>query len=58
MADDPSIRGPRDAARINLDQDYEIQYWAEKFIVSKDELKKAVQVAGPMVKDVEKHLNR
>ena len=27
MADDKSIRGPADARRINIHEDYEIRYW-------------------------------
>jgi hypothetical protein len=33
-------------------------YWAEKLGVSREELRKAVQTAGPMVKDVQRHLGR
>ena len=58
MADDLEQTGKPDDARINVDQDYEVRYWSEKFGVSRDELRKAVQDAGPMVKDVRQHLNR
>jgi hypothetical protein len=53
-------RGPLlpDDARINVDQDHELRYWSEKLGVSRDELKRAVQTAGPMVKDVQRHLAR
>jgi hypothetical protein len=50
--------GRHDDERINPDQDHELAYWSEKFGVSQDELRKAVQAAGPMVKDVQRHLNR
>ena len=43
MADDRDTRGPRDSARINPEQDYELKYWSEKFGVSKDELKQVVK---------------
>ena len=33
-------------------------YWAEKLGVSREQLRKAVQAAGPMVKDVQRHLGR
>ena len=58
MAEDLEQTGKPDDARINVDQDYEVRYWSEKFGVSRDELRKAVQDAGPMVKDVRQHLNR
>jgi uncharacterized protein DUF3606 len=58
MADDLSKRGQQDRDRINMEEDYEVRYWAEKFGVSGEELRKAVQAAGPMMKDVQRHLNR
>jgi hypothetical protein len=56
MADDKSKRGPRDASRINMHEDYEVRYWSEKFGVSKEELAEAVRRAGSMAKDVETDL--
>ena len=50
--------GRHDDERINVDQDHEAGYWAEKFDVSREQLRQAVQAAGPMVKDVRRHLNR
>lgn len=29
MADDLSKRGPQDRSRINVNQDYELQYWSK-----------------------------
>jgi hypothetical protein len=58
MADDLKQTGRQDDERINPDQDHELNYWSEKLGVSRDELRKAVQAAGPMVKDVQRHLNR
>jgi hypothetical protein len=57
MADDPKQTGKPDDARINVDQEHE-RYWSEQLGVSRDQLRKAVQDAGPMVKDVQRHLNR
>jgi hypothetical protein len=58
MADNLQQTGKPDDARINVDQDHELRYWAEKFGVPLDELRKAVQAAGPMMRDVQRHLNR
>ena len=58
MADYPTKRGRADRDRINVDQEYEVRDWAKHFGVSEDELRQAVQAAGPMVKDVQRHLNR
>jgi hypothetical protein len=58
MADDLKQTGKQDDQRINVEQDHELGYWSEKLGVSRDALRKAVQQAGPMVKDVQHHLNR
>ena len=58
MADNLKQTGRSDDARINLDQDHELAYWSEKLGVSREQLREAVQAAGPMVKNVQKHLNR
>jgi hypothetical protein len=56
MSDDTSKRGPRDSSRINMNEDYEVRYWSEKFGITKQELSEAVRRAGSMAKDVEAHL--
>ena len=56
MPDDPSITGAGDRERINVNQEHELRYWSEKFGVSPEDLKCAVEDVGPMVKDVEKEL--
>jgi len=38
MADDKTIKGPQDSSRINLAEDYEVQYWMKKLDISKEEL--------------------
>jgi hypothetical protein len=58
MADDLKKTGRHDDERINVDQDHEVRYWAEKFGLSSQQLREAVDAAGPMVKDVQRHLNR
>jgi hypothetical protein len=58
MADDLKKTGRQDDERINVEQDHEVNYWSEKLGVSREQLRKAVQAAGPMVKDVQRHLNR
>jgi hypothetical protein len=56
MADNLKQTGKPDDARINIEQDHEVQYWSEKFGVSREQLKQAVRSAGPMAKDVQRHL--
>ena len=55
MADDRSLRGGQDRTRVNVDQDYEAKYWAEKWGISQEELRSAVAEVGPMVSDLERH---
>lgn len=56
MADDPKQTGRPDDVRINVEQEHEIQYWADEFGVSREEVRAAVRAAGPMVKDVRARL--
>jgi hypothetical protein len=56
MADNLKQTGKPDDARINVEQEHELKYWSEKLGVSREQLKQAVQRAGPMVKDVQRHL--
>lgn len=58
MSDDKSTRGPADASRINVHEDYEVRYWSQKFGVTADQLKAAVKSAGVMAKDVEAKLKK
>jgi hypothetical protein len=58
MADDLKQTGRQDDQRINLDQDHEVNYWSKELGVSREELRRAVEQAGPIVKNVRQHLNR
>lgn len=46
MADDKKNRGPQDRSRVNLNEDYEVRYWTEKFGVTREQLAGAVKRAG------------
>jgi len=56
MSDDKRNTGRPDRDRINLEEDYEIRYWCEKFGVSREELTAAVKKVGPMAIDVQREL--
>ena len=58
MADDLKQTDRPDDARINVDQEHELNYWSATLGVSREQLRKAVEAAGPMVKDVQRHLNK
>lgn len=52
MPDDPTKTGSADDRRINIHQDHEVRYWSQHLRVTPDQLRKAVQAVGPMVRDV------
>jgi hypothetical protein len=56
MPDDLSKRGPADRSRINLSEPYEVQYWADKFGVSKERLSEAVRKVGHSAEAVGREL--
>lgn len=56
MADDPRKRGGQDRQRIDVTQDHELRSWSERFGVSKEQLKEAVQAVGDRAAKVEAHL--
>ena len=58
MADDLTKRGPRDRDRINIHEDWEVRDWSQKFGVSPDELKRAVQQVGDRADAVRQHLGK
>ena len=57
MADNPNLTHPQDAQRVNVQQPHELRYWTEKFGVSAEALREAVQQVGPMVEDVADYLS-
>ena len=58
MSDDKNKVGNPDRQRISLSEEYEVQDWAKKFGVSKEELQKAVQKIGSDAKEVEAYLKQ
>ena len=58
MADDKTKKGPKDRTRINLNEKYEVDYWKDKFGVSEQDLRSAVQRVGNSARDVEEALKK
>ena len=58
MPDDKTLRGPQDATRINVHEDYEVAYWTKKFGCTKEQLQAAVKKVGVSAKTVEEELKR
>ncbi len=56
MPDDLKRIKPEDPKKINVNQQWEIDYWTKELSVSETKLKVAVKAVGPMVKDVKNHL--
>ena len=56
MADDRKKRGEPDRSTINLNKDYEKEYWKKKFKVSGQALAGAVRAVGKSAKKVEAYL--
>jgi len=58
MSDDLTDKGPQDRSRISLLEPHEVQYWADKFNVSKERLSEAVRNVGHSADAVEIELKR
>ena len=55
--DDTTKTGMDDDARIDVNESYEMQYWAENFEVTREQLKEAVNCVGTLASDVQQHLS-
>jgi len=58
MSDDKSKTGSPDRDRINVNEDYELQYWTKALGVSADELREALKAVGPTSNAVREHLGK
>jgi hypothetical protein len=58
MPDDKTKTAPQDAKRINIHEDYEIEYWTKHFGCTREQLRAAIAKVGVMVSDVERELKR
>jgi len=56
MADAKRNSGRPERDKINIEEDYEVQYWSEKFGISVEELTAAVKEVGPTASDVQREL--
>jgi hypothetical protein len=58
MSDDKQKSGGQDRERINVNQDYELRDWSQKFGVTQDEIKAAVRAVGDQADKVKDYLSR
>ncbi|HEV7290398.1 DUF3606 domain-containing protein [Sphingomonas sp.] len=57
MSDDKEQRGPQDASRVAMGEDYEVRYWTERFGVSRNRLEEAVGAVGNGADAIEAYLS-
>lgn len=58
MSDNKNNPGSPDRDRINVNEDYELQYWTKALGVSAEELREAVKAVGPTAAAVRAHLKK
>ncbi|WP_062351855.1 DUF3606 domain-containing protein [Pseudoxanthomonas mexicana] len=58
MADDKSKTGSPDRDRINLNEDYEVQYWTKALQITPAKLRSVVEAVGNSAQAVREHLGR
>jgi len=51
-------RRPADTSKVGIAQDWELKYWSERFGVSRDKLRGAVETAGSQVDAVRSLLRK
>jgi hypothetical protein len=57
MADNPQKQA-RDRQRINIHQDYEVEYWTKELAITKERLERLVQEHGDRADDVRRALGK
>jgi len=50
--------GSPDRDRINIHENYEVEYWTKTLGISAEELRKAVETAGTSAEAVRKHIKK
>jgi hypothetical protein len=55
MADDKTIKG---GSKVNVNEDYEVEYWTKKFGCSPQQLRDAVKKVGTGADAVQKALKK
>ncbi len=58
MSDNLKINQPEDPTKINVNQQWEIDFWTKTLGVSEMQFRNAVRVVGPLVKEVKKYLGK
>jgi len=56
--DDKTKKGPADSSRINIHEDYEVDYWKSALGVTRDQLAEAVTQVGTSAEAVREYLKK
>jgi len=56
MPDNLSNKGPQDDSKINIHQEWEVDYWTKKLNCTRSQLIAAVKAVGVQVTSVRRHL--
>lgn len=51
-------RTPEDVLRVQLNEDWETEYWCAQFFCTPEQLRSAVATVGVMAADVHSHLKQ
>jgi hypothetical protein len=53
---DKKLRTPTDTTRVNLAEDWEVEYWCERFDVNEGTLRACIAAVGPGADDIQRRL--
>jgi hypothetical protein len=56
--DNNNYRGNFDTSRVNVHENYEVEYWANKFGVRPEQVRQAVEIVGMSSIDVEQYFKK
>src|SRR6266849_2880005 len=57
MSDEKTKRAPQDTKLISITEDYEVEYWTERFGVTRERLAAAVRQVGRSAQAVERYFD-
>ena len=58
MLVDKEQRTPTDLTRVNMDEEWEAQYWCTRFNATAEQITACIAQVGPRTEDVEKKLTQ
>lgn len=58
MSDNLKIKQPQDPTKINTHEEWELEYWSNKWGVTKEQIKQAVNIVGNGTEKVRQHLGK